>query len=82
MHWSNEFGLLFISSQNFFFLQNNIQIQLTVNVSGGKIIDAALYDSLKDKLNFDCKFCNKILWKNGQVPIAQRILRTTLGNCQ
>ncbi|XP_030767211.1 gamma-aminobutyric acid type B receptor subunit 2 [Sitophilus oryzae] len=49
-------------------------------IQDGRITDVALYDSIKDKLNFACNGCQKIYWYNGLIPIAQRILKETLVN--
>ncbi|XP_050299269.1 gamma-aminobutyric acid type B receptor subunit 2-like isoform X3 [Anthonomus grandis grandis] len=47
-------------------------------IQGGQLKNIALYDSIRDKLDFDCYICHKVVWKNGQIPIAQRILKTIL----
>lgn len=33
---------------------------------------------MQNELNFNCEFCQSIHWKDGKVPIAQRILKLIL----
>ncbi|XP_060531549.1 gamma-aminobutyric acid type B receptor subunit 2 [Cylas formicarius] len=44
-------------------------------IRDGKPIPIAFYDSIADRLNFNCPFCVPISWKNKPVPIARRILK-------
>ncbi|KAF7284556.1 hypothetical protein GWI33_021939 [Rhynchophorus ferrugineus] len=51
---------------------------LVSQIQGGKSVDVALYDSIKNTLGFNCKFCHNISWYDGHVPIAQHIFKETL----
>lgn len=55
-----------------------IDRQVSVYFADGKLMDVAVFDSMKKSLAFECSTCHKIHWKNGQVPIAQRILKVRL----
>lgn len=46
--------------------------------SDGELKDIAIFDSIRKRLDFQCTTCQNIYWKNGQVPIAQRILKVCL----
>lgn len=47
-------------------------------VSDGVATDIALFDSVNNKLDFNCKACRRIRWQNDRLPIAQRILKISL----
>ncbi|XP_018329892.1 gamma-aminobutyric acid type B receptor subunit 2 isoform X2 [Agrilus planipennis] len=44
----------------------------------GQTNSVAVFDPLSTALNFDCKFCKPVRWKDNQVPVARRILKKRL----
>ncbi|KAJ8984969.1 hypothetical protein NQ317_007839, partial [Molorchus minor] len=47
-------------------------------MQGGKMTDIAIFNSVKEMLDFQCKTCGKIYWENVHIPIAQRKLKISL----
>ncbi|XP_050497155.1 gamma-aminobutyric acid type B receptor subunit 2 [Diabrotica virgifera virgifera] len=44
---------------------------------GGALKIVAIFDSIKNQLNFSCDQCRKMIWKNNEVPLARRTLRVS-----
>ncbi|XP_072377910.1 gamma-aminobutyric acid type B receptor subunit 2 [Diabrotica undecimpunctata] len=44
---------------------------------GGTLKIVAIFDSIKNQLNFSCDKCRKIIWKNNEIPLARRTLRVS-----
>lgn len=71
LSWDTQFKIQrFIYSYFSCYINNN-----SIFVSGDKVQDIAIFDSATNTLNFNCQHCSQIVWKDGQVPIAQRILK-------
>ncbi|KAJ8910269.1 hypothetical protein NQ315_014003, partial [Exocentrus adspersus] len=51
---------------------------LVQQIQNGVKVDIAVFDSVNKLLDFRCRTCRNIRWKNGQVPVAQRILKVSL----
>ncbi|XP_057670904.1 gamma-aminobutyric acid type B receptor subunit 2 isoform X1 [Diorhabda carinulata] len=54
---------------------DRIANSLIRQIQDGKLRTVAIFDSIKEKLNFNCTSCTNIIWKNNEIPIARRILK-------
>lgn len=45
---------------------------------GGIVVDVAIFRPETGKLDFNCRGCKSIIWKSGEIPTAQRIIKPRL----